>query len=278
MDRAQAGGVRISDVVLEQYGDDGGRARALDEMKRRLHVMQGAVRRGLEERLASRSGLTGGAARRVETARARGGSVLGDSFSRVIARSLAVAEVNACMGRIVAAPTAGSCGVIPGVLITLAERLDRSEQDLVMALFTAAAVGGVIATRATVSGAEGGCQAECGAAAAMAAAAGVELCGGTPAQSAHAAAISIKGTLGLVCDPIAGLVEVPCVKRNALAAANSVAAIEMALAGVESVVPVDEVIDTMKRVGRAIPESLRETSLGGLATTPTALEIARRLG
>lgn len=203
--------------------------------------------------------------------------MVGDTFSLTVARALSAAEVNACMGRVVAAPTAGSCGVLPAVLLTLAERVGAADEQVVKCMFTAAAVGAIIQARATLAGAEGGCQAECGAAAAMAAAAGVELCDGTPSQSGHAAAISLKGTMGLVCDPVAGLVEVPCVKRNALAAANALAAIEMAMAGVRSAIPVDEVIDAMRAVAKLLPEALRETALGGLAATPTGLEIARRL-
>ncbi|MGE5483660.1 MAG: L-serine ammonia-lyase, iron-sulfur-dependent, subunit alpha [Ignavibacteriales bacterium] len=268
---------RISDLVLGSYEDEDERRKAFKEMSRRLGIMKAAMHKGLNERLCSRSGMVGGWGRVVETSRRERGAVAGDVFSRAVSAALAVAEVNACMGKIVAAPTAGSCGVIPGVLIALGEARGSSDEDLVMALFTAAAVGGVIAGRATVAGAEGGCQAECGSAAAMSAAAGVELCGGTPSQAAQAVAISMKGSLGLVCDPVAGLVEVPCIKRNALSAANAMAAIEMAIAGVESVIPADEVIDAMKAVGRSLPESLRETACGGLAVTPTAREIASRL-
>ncbi|MEN6429779.1 MAG: L-serine ammonia-lyase, iron-sulfur-dependent, subunit alpha, partial [Coriobacteriales bacterium] len=216
-------------------------------------------------------GLVGGDARRVSVSAPR---LAGDTFTDVIARAMAVAEVNACMGRVVAAPTGGASGVLPAVITTMATRLGSPPDALVDALATAAAIGGVIAARATLSGAAGGCQAETGSAAAMAAAAAVEMAGGTPEQAGHAAAFAIQGLMGLVCDPIGGLVEVPCVARNATGAAISLAAVELALAGVEFPVPLDEVIDAMGQVGRSIPPSLRETARGGLAATPTGRSLA----
>jgi L-serine dehydratase len=201
----------------------------------------------------------------------------GEFLGRVMARALAVAEVNACMGRIVAAPTAGSCGILPATILTLKEEKNLSEEQAVMGLFTAAGIGMVIAKRASISGAEGGCQAECGSASAMAAAAMVELVGGTPGMAAQACAIAMKNTLGLVCDPVAGLVEVPCIKRNAGGAANAIVAAELALAGIESTIPVDEVIAAMKSIGDTMPSSLKETALGGLAATPTAKSITKTL-
>jgi L-serine dehydratase len=191
-----------------------------------------------------------------------------------MARSLAVAEVNASMGRVVAAPTGGASGVLPGLLLTVAEDHSIPDDDLVDALITAAAVGAVIASRASLSGAAGGCQAEIGSAAAMAAAAATELCGGTPRQAGHAAALALQGLLGLVCDPVGGLVEIPCVARNGTGAAVALAGCEMALAGIEFRVPLDEVIDAMGHVGRSIPPSLRETARGGLAVTPTGQSMA----
>jgi L-serine dehydratase len=179
------------------------------------------------------------------------------------------------MGRIVAAPTGGASGVLPGVLLALADGAGADDDSLVDALFTAGAIGGVIAARASLSGASGGCQAEIGSAAAMAAAAGVELLGGTPQESGHAASLALQGLLGLVCDPVGGLVEVPCVARNATGAAVALAGIELALAGVTFPIPFDEVVDASASVGRSLPPSLRETAIGGLAGTPTAHRLTR---
>jgi len=194
-----------------------------------------------------------------------------------VARAIAVSEYNAAMGKVVAAPTAGSCGILPGTIVSMLEEGLCDERAAVMALFTAGAIGMVIAQQASIAGAQGGCQAECGSASAMAAAALVELCGGTPAQSAHACAMAIKNQLGLVCDPVAGLVEVPCVNRNVMGAVNALSCAEMALSGVESAIPCDEVIDAMRAVGDALPASLRETGSGGLAATPTGRRLAERL-
>ncbi|MHB8927626.1 MAG: L-serine ammonia-lyase, iron-sulfur-dependent, subunit alpha [Bacillota bacterium] len=241
-------------------------------MARNLEVMREAAARG-QAGIKSRSGLTGGDARKMVEAGATR-LVAGEQLGTAIVRAIAVSEVNAAMGRIVAAPTAGSAGVLPGVLLTVAERVGAGDEQLVEALFTAAGVGQVIAAKATLSGAEGGCQAECGSAAAMAAAAAVQLAGGSPAQCVDAAAIALKGSLGLVCDPVAGLVEVPCVKRNGLSAATALAAADMALAGIRSVIPADEVIVAMGEVGRVLPAALRETSQGGLAATPTGKRLA----
>ncbi len=241
-------------------------------MARNLEVMREAAARGLAG-IRSRSGLTGTDAKKMAEA---GPGVAGELLDTAIARALAVSEVNAAMGRIVAAPTAGSAGVLPAVILTVGERVGATDEQLIEALFTAGGVGQVIAAKATLAGAEGGCQAECGSAAAMAAAAAVQLAGGTPEQCVDAAAIALKGSLGLVCDPVAGLVEVPCIKRNGLSAAAALAAADMALAGIRSVIPADEVIVAMGEVGRALPASLRETSQGGLATTPTGKRLASR--
>ena len=243
-------------------------------MRERWTVMKRAAQEGLERAPRSRSGLVGGDGRRMEQARTGGHLLAGEVMDVAMAAALGVAEVNAAMGVIVAAPTAGSCGVLPGVLLAVAgqrrARDDEPEEEAVVrGLLTAGAVGAVIASRATLAGAAGGCQAECGAAAAMAAAAAVELAGGPPSACAHAAAFALKGLMGLVCDPVGGLVEVPCVKRNAMAAAVALAAADLALAGVRSVIPPDEVIAALAEVGRCLPTSLRETAQGGLAVTPT---------
>ncbi len=218
------------------------------------------------------AGLSGGDAAKMNM-HARNQSVFGEFFERAMARTLAVSEYNAAMGRIVAAPTAGSCGILPGVVVSMLEEGRCSEQAAVLSLFTAGAFGMVIAALASVSGAQGGCQAECGAASAMAAAALVELRGGTPRQAAHACAMAIKSQLGLVCDPVAGLVEIPCIKRNVSGLAIACTSAEMALAGIESKIPADECISAMREVGNALPCALRETAQGGLAVTPTGLRL-----
>ena len=225
----------------------------------------------------SRSGLSGGDAAKVEQAWQQG-RLLGDDYlAAVTAEALKTAECNACMKRIVAAPTAGSCGVLPAVLIPLAEERDVPEETILEALYIAAGFGQVTALRASVAGAEGGCQAEIGTASAMAAAALTHILGGTAQQCADAYAIALGNLLGLVCDPVAGLVEVPCVKRNVIGAVNAVSAANMAVAGITSRIPVDEVIDAMGRVGSLLSPDLRETGQGGLAATPTGVKIARQL-
>ena len=256
---------------VEESGDEASLLRA--RMGQTLAVMREAVEHGLSGRATSRSGFVGGDAAAV-VASDRG--PIGGTFADAIASALAVGEVNASMGRIVAAPTGGASGVLPAVLLTVGAEHAASEDALITALFTAAGIGGVIAARATLSGAAGGCQAEIGSGAAMAAAAAVELSGGTPTQAGHAASLAIQGLMGLVCDPIGGLVEVPCVYRNATGSAVALASAEMALAGVEFPVPLDQVVDAMGLVGRSLPPSLRETALGGLAVTPAGREMAAR--
>jgi L-serine dehydratase len=247
-------------------------------MKERLIVMHQSAQRGLDEPIQSISGMSGGNAHRLwNWLQGDVQPVTGPLLSRAIARAMAVNELNAGMGCIVAAPTAGSAGILPGVLFTLQEAYDFSDDQLVNAMITAGGIGSVIVHRATVSGAAGGCQAETGSAAAMAAGASVELLGGTPNQSAHAIAITLKNMLGLVCDPVAGLVEVPCVKRNAAGTAQCFIAIDLALAGVESIIPADEVIDAMAQIGRVMDARFKETAQGGLAITPTAKRLAQQI-
>ena len=222
------------------------------------------------------SGLVGGDAQKVWDYAAAQETLCGPYLQEVIATALCVAESNACMHRIVAAPTAGACGVLPAVLVPLYRRGGVEEDAIVRALYVAAGIGAVIGYRASISGASGGCQAEVGTAAAMAAGALVDLQGGTPEQIGHAVAMALKNLLGLACDPVAGLVEVPCVKRNVIGAVNAVSAADMALAGIESRVPVDQVIDCMGDVGRRLPVELRETALGGLAATPFGRSVKAR--
>ena len=214
------------------------------------------------------SGLVGGDAQRMWDYAAQQETLCGPFLRQVIAAALKTGECNACMKRIVAAPTAGACGVLPAVLVPLYRRGAVDEEAIVRALYVAAGIGAVVGYRASISGASGGCQAEVGTAAAMAAGALVDLRGGGPEQIGHAVAMALKNLMGLVCDPVAGLVEVPCVKRNVIGAVNAVSAADMALAGIESRVPVDQVIDCMGDVGRRLPVELRETALGGLAATP----------
>ena len=272
---AEARGISLSQLALATESDDQGRPveEIRDALRRALSVMRGAIDQGSTGDLRSESGLVGGdAAKLIET---REAPVAGAVFRDVLARALAVQEVNAAMGVIVAAPTAGGAGVLPGVLTGLAASRGLSEDDLVDALATAGLIGAVIAERASLSGAEGGCQAETGAAAGMAAGAGAEMLGGTPKQVVNAVALAQQGTLGLVCDPLGGLVELPCVFRNATGAAIALAAIEMALAGIDFVIPADEVIDTMGEIGRDMDVRYRETAGGGLAATPTGRRLAK---
>lgn len=266
---------KISEIVISQEVEATGLAREklLERMKQNYSVMQESVQQGLKSEWKSFSGMVGGDSARLIEYGTSDRSLLGERMNKIAARAIAVAEVNASMGRIVAAPTAGACGVLPAVLMTVQEVLKTSEEEMIMALFTAAGIGMIIAERASVSGAEGGCQAEIGSASAMAAGAAVELAGGTPEQTAHAAAIALKNFLGMVCDPVAGLVEVPCIKRNAMGAIKAITAAEMALADIKSAIPLDEVIDTMDSVGKQMPCSLRETAQGGLAVTPTGQRV-----
>jgi len=272
---AEAQGISLSQLALATEADDQGRPvqEIRDVLRRALYVMQGAIEQGLTGTFKSASGLVGGDAAKLATAPAA--AVAGAPFRDVLARALAVQEVNAAMGVIVAAPTAGGAGVLPAVLTGLAASRNLTDDAMVDALATAGLIGAVVAERASLSGAEGGCQAETGAAAGMAAGAGTEMLGGSPRQAAHAVALAQQGTLGLVCDPLGGLVELPCVFRNATGAAIALAAIEMALAGITFVIPADEVIDTMGEIGRDMDVRYRETAGGGLAATPTGRRLAK---
>lgn len=220
--------------------------------------------------LRSASGLAGGDGEKLENFRKRSSRLVGDFLAQVMEKAVKMAESNACMKRIVAAPTAGSCGVIPSVLLTYREQMDGTEDRLVEALFVAAGIGEVLAASASISGAEGGCQAEIGSASAMAAGALTALNHGNASQISHAAAMALKNLLGLVCDPVGGLVEVPCVKRNVIGAVNALSAADMSLAGIESRISPDQVIDAMRQVGEQMHPSLKETGEGGLAATPDA--------
>ena len=261
-------------VLTDDLRDRGGeRDTSWEKMTRLWRAMVESVE-GYDPARRSACNLTGGDARKVET---RAVSLAGPVLTDIIDTALKVGECNACMGRIVAAPTAGASGVLPAVLLPIRKKYDFSEEEMVKALYVSAGFGQVIATRASIAGAEGGCQAEIGSASAMAAAALVSLLGGSPEQMAAACATALQNLLGLVCDPVAGLVEVPCVKRNVIGAVNALTAAELALAGVENVIPCDEVIDAMRAVGDVMPAALRETGGGGLAATPTGRRIAEEL-
>ena len=271
---------KISEVTIEReiemYGFT--REEIMEKMKANLEVMKDSASLGLTQDIRSVGGIIGGDAKRVMDYVNSGKKTLcGDTVNKAAAMALSSSEVNASMGKICASATAGSCGIVPAAVLTAIEVYGSTEEETLNALFTASGIGIIIATNATVSGAEGGCQAECGAAAAMAAGAMVELAGGTPEQSLHAGAAALKNVLGLVCDPIAGLVEAPCAKRNSSGVINAMISADLALAGVKSVIPFDEVVEAMFEVGKALTMELRETALGGVAITKTGKELERRI-
>lgn len=270
----------ISELVIQAECNDMNVSRndVWRKMKHNLDTMRLAVSRGAHGiGVHSKTGLTGGDAVKIKDYRKSHKTLSGDMIMSAVQSAIATNEVNAAMGVICATPTAGSSGTLPGVLFTLEKRLGLDEEQMVRFLFTAGGFGMVIANNACIAGATGGCQAEVGSASGMGAAAAVEVAGGTPKQSANAMAIAISNLLGLVCDPIAGLVEVPCINRNAIGSSNALISADMALAGCESMIPADEVISAMNKVGKNMPESLRETGIGGLAGTPTGQEIRMRI-
>ncbi len=277
---AEERGLKISELVMldqaeamEQTPEE-----IYERMRRSFEVMRESVAEGQKKDLRSMSGLTGGEGYLMKRyAESTNGGLCGDFLSKAIARALAVAGCNAAMGRIVAAPTAGSCGILPGCLVSLYEDRGIPERDIVMSIFTAGAFGMVIAANSSIAGAQGGCQAECGSAAGMAAASLVEVMGGTPSQCGDACAIAIANQLGLVCDPVAGLVEIPCIKRNVSGLMIAFSSADLALAGVGPKIPVDECVDAMREVGNALPAALKETAGGGLATTPTGVKLRKQV-
>jgi L-serine dehydratase len=271
-------GISIAEIMLRSEADELGweTEKVRSQIEESLEVMEESVKKGLNAEVKSVSGLIGGNGFKLYQ-RLSSGSMCGKTALRAVSYALAVTEVNAAMGRIVAAPTAGASGVIPGIILAVAEEGKKSRRQAVDALLVSGAVGKIIAANATLSGAEGGCQAEVGSASAMGAAAAVHLEGGSPPMALNAAAMALKGLLGLVCDPVAGLVEVPCSKRNATGTVNALICAEMSLAGIESVIPFDEIVDAMFRVGRLISPDLRETANGGCALTPTAQAITRNI-
>ena len=253
------------------------REKALEKLSGMLSVMESEVQNALHIPVHSISGLTGGDGCRYERYRVSGGSLLGEIPALATAYALSASETNAAMGRIVACPTAGSCGILPACVLAVAKVKGISREGQLLALAGAGLIGELIDEHASLSGAEGGCQAECGSAAAMAAGAVAQMLGGSPEAAFHAAAIAIKNQLGLVCDPVAGLVEIPCIKRNAGGVAIALSASDMALAGVESRIPFDDVVEAMNRVGKALPAALRETAGGGLATTKAGLAMKEKV-
>jgi len=269
----------ISEEMIQREIDiaDGERDQILQTMAHSYHIMKNAVKTSLEGNITTMGGLIGGEAVKSYTYMQKSPPVCGTIMAKAAAYAMGVLEVNASMGLIVAAPTAGSSGVIPGTFLALQEEFRFSDAQMIDALFNAGAIGYLITRNATVAGSEGGCQAEVGAASAMAASAVTQLMGGTPKQCLDSSAMAISNILGLVCDPVAGLVEAPCQKRNALGASNALVCAQTALSGIGNLIPFDEMIEAMYRVGRGLPVELRETALGGSAATPTGCQLCKKI-
>ena len=279
VDAASAANCTIGELTLRQQAEEMGQDEImlLRQMDKNLAVMEDAIAFGQRQEQTSMSGLTGGEGWKMLEYSRRGEGVSGAFMARAMSRALAVAGCNASMGKIVAAPTAGSCGILPACLVSLLEDRGADRDAVVMSMFTAGAFGMVIAQRASIAGAQGGCQAECGSAAGMAAAAMVEVMGGTPQQCADACAIAIVNQMGLVCDPVAGLVEIPCIKRNVAGVMTAFSSADMALAGIRPYIPADECVEAMREVGDALPAALKETAIGGLAGTPTGKALREKV-
>ena len=278
IEQAELQKLPISEIMIQQeiLMTKRTREEIVAQMDNNLTVMERAVEKGLEG-VHSTSGLTGGDAVLLQNYMKSGKSLCGELMIDAVSKAVATNEVNAAMGTICATPTAGAAGIVPGTLFAVKNRLNPTREQMINYLFTSGAFGFVVANNASISGAAGGCQAETGSAGSMAAAAIVEMAGGTPQQSAEAFSIVMKNMLGLVCDPVAGLVEVPCVKRNAMGAAKALVGADMALAGVVSRIPTDEVIEAMHKIGQAMPSALRETAKGGLAATPTGKALEAKI-
>lgn len=267
---------KISEIVIEDeiINSEKSRKKVISEMKRRYDVMKSSIEKGLRGNIKSITGLTGGDAARIKNINT---NLLDSLHNKIISAAIAIAEVNASMGKIVAAPTAGSSGIIPAVIWGISEYYDLDEEKCISALFTAGVFGKIVNKKMNLSGAAGGCQAECGVASGMAAAAAVEMLGGSSEMVIHGFALALKNLLGLTCDPVAGLVEIPCIKRNGFAAAHALTAAQMALSGIKSIIPADQVVDALYRTGELMPSSLKETSQAGLADTDTARDIVLKL-
>ena len=253
------------------------REEVIEKMRKNLKVMMAAAEEGTQNEVYSVSGLIGGDGYRLNNYAKSGKSLTGPATTMAMAMALALSEVNASMGKIVACPTAGSCGILPAVILSAGKQLELSEDELINGLLAAAAVGIIIGLNATLSGAEGGCQAECGSASAMGAAAVVEMMGGTPKMSLDAGSIILQNVLGLVCDPVAGLVEIPCAKRNAQGAITALCTADMVMAGVVAKIPFDDAVSAMYKVGKSLPSALRETALGGIAVTKEGLRLKEQV-
>ena len=264
-------------ILREMENSDLSREEVIDKMRTILETMKKSAKEAREREIYSVSGLIGGDAYKMQNYLNSGNSLTGSTMVLAMAMALSSSEVNASMGKIVACPTAGSCGILPAVLLSAGKRLGKTDDELIKGLFASSAVGMIIGRNATFSGAEGGCQAECGSAAAMASAAVVELMGGTVKMSLDAGAIVFKNILGLVCDPVAGLVEIPCAKRNASGAISALCTADMVMAGIESKIPFDDALSAMYKVGREMPASLRETALGGVAITKAGLILKKKV-
>ena len=271
--------ISLSEYAIRVEMEDKGLSReeVYEKMAKNLTVMKDGATEGREKEVYSLSGLIGGDGYKIQKYLEKGDTLTGDVTVKAMAMALSSSEVNAGMGRIVACPTAGSCGILPAVILSAGEKLGKTDEELIDALFTSAAVGMIIGMNATLSGAEGGCQAECGSAAAMGSAAVVEMMGGTPRMSLDAAAIVMKNILGLVCDPVAGLVEIPCAKRNAAGAISALCTADMVMAGVSSKIPFDDTVSAMYKIGKSLPASLRETAMGGVAVTKAGLELRKKV-
>lgn len=267
---AEERNVCISQIVLENEmkHTEKSSEEILEIVKYRYEVMKASAEKALEKPTNPEGNLICGiASAQYSYATENKNTLCGDFINMVMARALSASEVNASMGKICAMPTAGSCGIVPAVVISVAEKQNISEQELLMAMITASGLGAIVTENATVAGAEGGCQAECGVAAAMAATAAVELYGGTPSQAITAFSLSLMNVMGLVCDPVGGLVQIPCAQRNASQAVNALLSADLAMAGVQSYIDADEVVEAMYKVGKLLPIQLRETALGGVAAT-----------
>ncbi|HVI43207.1 MAG TPA: L-serine ammonia-lyase, iron-sulfur-dependent, subunit alpha [Anaerovoracaceae bacterium] len=279
LEMAEAQKVPIHEIVIENEMKNGdiSRAEVTEKMKERYGIMYASAERALEQPLTTEGGLITGIASTQYRYSQSGDTLCGKFINTVMAKALSCSEVNASMGKICAMPTAGSCGIVPAVLISVGEEYHKTEEEIIAALITASGIGTVVVENATVAGSEGGCQAECGVAAAMAAAGAVELKGGTPAMSMEAFSLALINIMGLVCDPVAGLVQIPCAQRNASQAVNALLSADLALGGAKFPIPTDEVIDAMYKVGKLLPVQLRETAMGGIAATETAKAIAEKI-
>ena len=271
--------LQIFEVMIKRECEkfDISKKEAINKMTERYETMEKAIEKGIKESKKSFTGLIGGEAKALDEYSKNNKSISGPHMINSIKNALATMEQNSKMGKIVAAPTAGSCGILPGVLITTAKEFDISKKKVINALFTSSAIGYIVSRNATVSGAEGGCQAETGTASAMAAAGLVELFDGTPQQALSAASFTLKNILGLVCDPVAGLVELPCAKRNALGVSNAMISSDMALAGIKTRIPFDQVVESLYRVGKKMNPDLKETANGGIAITEAAKKYEKHI-